>query len=78
MDGLNEKWNADILIALVGKTIRKNRKKQSITQSQLAFEAGIPREQVGRIERGEVNTTLRTLNSIAKALDIQIIDLFKN
>jgi len=53
-----------------GENIKFLRKEQNISQSQLGFEANIPREQVGRIERGQVNTTLSTIIAISKALKI--------
>jgi transcriptional regulator with XRE-family HTH domain len=69
--------DSEELIKSIGQIVRNNRKSQVISQSQLAFEAGIPREQIGRIERGEINTTIRTLNSIAKALNVSIDEFFK-
>lgn len=47
-----------------------------MTQEQLAFEADIPISQVGRIERGEVNTTISTVSTLAKALKISPKALF--
>lgn len=41
-----------------------------MTQEQLAFDADVPISQVGRIERGEVNTTIITVFKLAKALKI--------
>jgi len=42
----------------------------------LANDANIPINQIGRIERGEINTIITTLHSIAKALNIPTSDLF--
>lgn len=36
----------------------------------------IPISQIGRIERGEINTTISTVNAIAKALNIETKNLF--
>ena len=36
----------------------------------------ISRNQIGRIERGEISTTITTLQKICKALKIEIKDLF--
>ncbi len=47
-----------------------------LTQEQLANDANIPINQVGRIERGEVNATLSTLKAIAEALKIPLNNLF--
>ncbi|WP_299127546.1 helix-turn-helix transcriptional regulator [uncultured Winogradskyella sp.] len=56
--------------------MRKLRKERNLSQENLANDADIPISQVGRIERGEINTTITTLLSISKALNISIGDLF--
>ncbi len=61
----------------VGKKIQAKRKELNLSQETLSFDADIPRNQIGRIERGEINTSLITLFKISKALNIDIIDLFK-
>lgn len=48
------------------------RKKKRLTQTQLAKKAGMPQSQVARIESGNHNVTLGTLNRIASALDLKI------
>ena len=63
-------------IRLLGKKVRELRKKQKLSQSQLAYEANIPRMQVSRIERGEINTSISTIIAIARVLEVQIKDLF--
>lgn len=63
-------------IKLLGKKVRELRKKQKISQSQLAYEANIPRMQVSRIERGEINTSISTVLAIARVLEIQVKELF--
>lgn len=67
--------NKEAIIRL-GERIRILRLKQNTTQSQLAFEANIPQNQLGRIERGEINTTINTLFSISAALEVDIKELF--
>jgi transcriptional regulator with XRE-family HTH domain len=59
-----------------GDNLRKARKLKKLSQEQLAFEADIPISQVGRIERGEVNTTISSVNVLAKALKIHPKNLF--
>jgi transcriptional regulator with XRE-family HTH domain len=61
---------------LLGKRILDLRIKQDISQEQLAFEAGVSRRQIGRIERGEINTGIATIFSIAKSLDVPVKTLF--
>jgi len=53
------------------------RKEAGLSQEDLANDADIPLSQVGRIERGEVNTTISTVYALSKALHIKIDTLFK-
>lgn len=55
--------------------IRQLRKKEKMSQDQLAFEAGIHREHVGRIERGEQSTTTDILVSIATVFEMKAKEL---
>lgn len=59
-----------------GKNLCRLRKSKGLSQENLANDANIPINQVGRVERGEVNTTITTLHSIAQALNIPTSDLF--
>lgn len=62
-------------IKLIGKKIRQKRIEQKLSQEILSFDADIPRNQIGRIERGEINTSLGTLYKICKALKIEVKDI---
>lgn len=64
------------LIKSVGEKIRLRRLEINLSQELLSFDANIPRNQVGRIERGEISTSITTLHKICKALKIEIRDLF--
>ncbi len=46
------------------------------TQEQLSFESGIELRQIGRIERGEINTGINSVFEIAEILKINPKDLF--
>jgi transcriptional regulator with XRE-family HTH domain len=61
----------------VGLNIRFIRKTQGISQSQLSFESGIRINQIGRIERGEINTSLSAIYFISKALNVDPSELIK-
>ena len=63
-------------IQAFGKHLRELRKENDLSQEDLANDADIPINQIGRIERAEVNTTISTMRAISKALDIHITDLF--
>lgn len=58
----------------LGRRIRNLRKTMSLTQEQLADEAGLDRSYIGGIERGERNITFSVLCQIAKALHVDISD----
>lgn len=59
-----------------GKHLRAIRLSKNLSQENLANDANIPINQVGRIERGEISTTITTLIAISKALNIPIKKLF--
>ncbi len=60
----------------IGLRIRKIRMDQGISQAQLAFETGIPREQVGRIELAKINTSIGNILAICRVLEINPKELF--
>ena len=47
------------------------------SQGELAERAGISREYVSRIEGGHQDPTIGTLEKIAKALKVKLVDLVK-
>ncbi len=60
---------------VVGGQIRELRKAKGMTQAQLARAAGILRPNLSRIEAGKHRPTLETLEKIAAALEIPVVDL---
>ena len=64
------------LIKSVGEKIRQKSIELNLSQEILSYDANIPRNQVGRIERGEISTSITTLYKICKALKIEIKELF--
>jgi transcriptional regulator with XRE-family HTH domain len=61
-----------------GMRIKQLRLARQMSQEELANSAEIPISQVGRIERGEINTTLVTAKALADALNIKVEEFFKN
>ena len=59
-----------------GDNLRKIRLDKNLSQQQLALEADLSKNQIGNIERGEVNITLSSIMAIAKTLKIPAKDLF--
>jgi len=68
-------FDEDGLLAFAAQ-LKKLRKEIGITQTQLAFEAGISLSQVARIETAKINPTLSTVFAIARALDISLVRMF--
>ena len=70
--------NRDIdFIKRFGRNLRKIRKDKNISQETLALNADTSRSQIARIERGEINPSIATVNRFAKALQIDIQCLFQ-
>ena len=66
-----------VLINL-GKKIRIIREKKGLSQEQFSYKADVHRTYIGMIERAEKNISLVNIEKIAKALGINIKDLFDN
>ncbi len=67
--------NKEILIKF-GERVRSLRKERGISQEELSFRAELHRTYIGMIERAEKNITLINIEKIAKALDVEIKELF--
>ncbi|MBA3986887.1 MAG: helix-turn-helix transcriptional regulator [Flavobacteriales bacterium] len=59
-----------------GKHLIILRTSKGLSKENLANEAKIPINQVGRIERGEISTSTTTLFAIPKVKNISIKELF--
>jgi len=66
----------DIYLKKFGNNLRKIRKEKGFTMEGLANEAEIEYRQIGRIERGEINTSIISLLRICEVLQIEISSLF--
>ena len=60
---------------LVGGKLRNLREKKGWSQEELGFEAGLHRNYIGGIERGERNVGVVNLAKLAKALSVRPRDL---
>jgi transcriptional regulator with XRE-family HTH domain len=52
------------------------RKEKNLSQEELSFKADLHRTYIGMIERAEKNITLVNIEKIAKALNVDIKELF--
>mgnify|MGYP004548282461 CR=1 FL=1 len=53
-----------------GREIRRHRLEVGMSQEQLAERAGLHRNYVGLLERGERNASLTTLFAVARAMNV--------
>ena len=60
----------------IGKQIRSLRKKQNLSQEQLALMAEITTAYLGQIEREEKNPTIKLVEKISNVLGISLSQLF--
>ena len=67
----------EILIKF-GKKVRNERVELSLSQEDLAKKAGVHRTYIGMIERAEKNITLENIEKIAKALNLNLNNIFKD
>ena len=62
--------------SLFGKAIRSLREERGYSQEVLAERAGLHRNYVGGVERGERNVALENIVKLAAALSVRTSDLF--
>lgn len=62
-------------LQLIGNNIRRIRENRELSQFQLATECELSKNQIGRIERAEISTTITTLKKIADILLVRVEDL---
>lgn len=60
----------------IGNNIRDIRKRQQLSQIDLAVMVGIDRAYLSEIENGKTNTSINVLYAIADALNTPIIQFF--
>jgi transcriptional regulator with XRE-family HTH domain len=66
----------DNIRLLTGERIRILRKERGWSQEELGEKADLHHTYVGAVERGEKNASIDTLDKIAEALGVEMIDLF--
>lgn len=65
------------LFSVIALNIKIERTIKKISQAKLAELIGVHEKYIGVIEAGKQNITLKTLNKIANALNIDICRLFE-
>jgi transcriptional regulator with XRE-family HTH domain len=65
----------DVLLRKIGRRILRRRQELGMTQHQLADRLSMASTNIGRIEHGEQNLTIRTLAKLADALGLPVMEL---
>lgn len=63
------------LAAVFGQNVRKRRQAKGITLESFAHDVGLSYSYVGELERGRRNPTLRVVERIAFALEVDALSL---
>ncbi|MBQ4280134.1 MAG: helix-turn-helix transcriptional regulator [Rikenellaceae bacterium] len=67
--------NEQQLFLAIGERIRSVRMQKNMNQQDLAARCNFEKSNMSRIEAGRTNLTVRSLDRIARALDVKIRDL---
>src|SRR6266849_3118539 len=67
---------ADLQV-IIGRVIRREREDRQLTIKELGDKAGLSEIYVGEIERGQKYPSSKVLESLARALDLDIADLLE-
>jgi transcriptional regulator with XRE-family HTH domain len=62
----------------IGANVKKARLKMGLTQEALGEKCGLDSRHIGFIERGEINSTVKTFCKISKGLGCSIQTLFRS
>lgn len=63
---------------LLGKNVKRLRRRQRLSQEELAARCDLHRTYVSGVERGVRNPTLQVLAKLATALEVPISDLLES
>lgn len=66
------------ILKAVGTWVKTARKRQGLSQETLGEKTGLSSNYISLIEGGQKQVTLTTLETIAKALEIDLAALFEN
>jgi len=74
---MDTNWEEKI-IKEFGRNLEKLRTDRKITLRELAHRADVDHSTIHRIEKGDINTSLTMIVALAKALQLDVSDLFKS
>jgi transcriptional regulator with XRE-family HTH domain len=75
LEGLEMPLGTDVRVRF-GRRLQALRRTRGFSQEELAFRAGLHRTYVSSAERGQRNVSLVNIERLAKALEVDICDLF--
>lgn len=79
MDALPETTNDDLsLDHLVGAAVKNDRVLAGLKLAELSAKSNVSTAMISKIERGQVSASLGTLNALAEAIGVPIINFFAN
>lgn len=67
----------DELQAALGRNLRRHRRERGLSQEKFAEVLGFHRTHAGALERGEENPSLRSVEKLAAALEVDPRDLLR-
>jgi len=67
-----EKFENELRLDLIGKTIREARKERNLTQEELGILVGVKRAQISKIENSLTDARFETIIKVFKALNAKI------
>jgi len=63
------------ILSLFGTNLRRIRKDKGFSQRELSSRCNIDNADISRMENGDINITLKTLQQLADAMDISVWEL---
>jgi len=70
-------WERRVELGALGRAVRELRARRGLSQEELGFQAGLHRNYVGAVERGEINATFRVLMKLACGLQVSFSELIE-
>lgn len=66
----------NMILETIGYKVKFLREIKGISQTELSKKTGVVREQISRIENGQINATIQTMHKLSVALDVPLRDFF--
>ncbi|MCX6401828.1 MAG: helix-turn-helix transcriptional regulator [Propionibacteriales bacterium] len=73
-----ESDDATAVLLRIGRNLKAERGRAGLKQDELAHKASLGVAHLSRIERGQVNSSVTTYVALARALGININELFRD